>query len=86
MFVGASGGKPTPIPRTGGSARPQKHTPIPYFAVAHSYPIPPLIGIQPASGWVPSRGHTRTPDGLWPMVRRKAMLERYAALRCLWHG
>ena len=26
-------------------ARPQKHTPIPHFAVAHSYPISPLIGI-----------------------------------------
>jgi hypothetical protein len=24
--------------------------------------------------------------GLWPMVHRKAVLERYAALRCLWHG
>jgi hypothetical protein len=24
--------------------------------------------------------------GLWPMVRHKAVLERYAALRCLWHG
>eukprot|EP00966_Prymnesium_polylepis_P192319 4457651-Prymnesium_polylepis.1 len=23
--------------------------------------------------------------GLWPMVRRKAVLGRYAALRCLWH-
>eukprot|EP00966_Prymnesium_polylepis_P209794 4859110-Prymnesium_polylepis.1 len=23
--------------------------------------------------------------GLWPMVRRKAVLERYAAPRCLWH-
>eukprot|EP00966_Prymnesium_polylepis_P288098 6654127-Prymnesium_polylepis.1 len=22
----------------------------------------------------------------WPMVRRKAVLERHAALRCLWHG
>eukprot|EP00966_Prymnesium_polylepis_P026028 600043-Prymnesium_polylepis.1 len=21
----------------------------------------------------------------WPVVRRKAVLERYAALRCLWH-
>eukprot|EP00966_Prymnesium_polylepis_P202614 4694064-Prymnesium_polylepis.1 len=30
--------------------------------------------------------HTRrSTDGLWPMVR-KAVLERYAALRCLWHG
>eukprot|EP00966_Prymnesium_polylepis_P027204 629114-Prymnesium_polylepis.1 len=25
------------------------------------------------------------PDGLWPIVRRKAVLGRYAALRCLWH-
>eukprot|EP00966_Prymnesium_polylepis_P001321 30205-Prymnesium_polylepis.1 len=24
--------------------------------------------------------------GLWPMVCRKAVLKRYAALRCLWHG
>eukprot|EP00966_Prymnesium_polylepis_P165640 3828957-Prymnesium_polylepis.2 len=24
--------------------------------------------------------------GLWPVVRHKAVLERYAALRCLWHG
>eukprot|EP00966_Prymnesium_polylepis_P118402 2737790-Prymnesium_polylepis.1 len=24
-------------------------------------------------------------SGLWPMVRRKAVPERYAALRCLWH-
>eukprot|EP00966_Prymnesium_polylepis_P233259 5394717-Prymnesium_polylepis.1 len=23
--------------------------------------------------------------GLWPMDRRKAVFERYAALRCLWH-
>eukprot|EP00966_Prymnesium_polylepis_P087044 2014230-Prymnesium_polylepis.1 len=23
--------------------------------------------------------------GLWPMVRRKAVPGRYAALRCLWH-
>eukprot|EP00966_Prymnesium_polylepis_P232789 5383800-Prymnesium_polylepis.1 len=23
--------------------------------------------------------------GLWPMVRRKAVLGRYAVLRCLWH-
>eukprot|EP00966_Prymnesium_polylepis_P134925 3118177-Prymnesium_polylepis.1 len=22
----------------------------------------------------------------WPIVRHKAVLERYAALRCLWHG
>eukprot|EP00966_Prymnesium_polylepis_P106469 2465509-Prymnesium_polylepis.1 len=26
------------------------------------------------------------PTGLWPMMRHKAVLERYAALRCLWHG
>eukprot|EP00966_Prymnesium_polylepis_P272163 6288229-Prymnesium_polylepis.1 len=24
-------------------------------------------------------------NGLWPMVRRKAVLKRNAALRCLWH-
>eukprot|EP00966_Prymnesium_polylepis_P254979 5891400-Prymnesium_polylepis.1 len=23
--------------------------------------------------------------GLWPMMRHKAVLERYAALLCLWH-
>eukprot|EP00966_Prymnesium_polylepis_P039212 910206-Prymnesium_polylepis.2 len=23
--------------------------------------------------------------GVWPMVRRKAVLGRYTALRCLWH-
>eukprot|EP00966_Prymnesium_polylepis_P044889 1039634-Prymnesium_polylepis.1 len=28
--------------------------------------------------------HTRHAPGRWPMVRQKAALERYAALRCLW--
>eukprot|EP00966_Prymnesium_polylepis_P120109 2775652-Prymnesium_polylepis.1 len=32
---------------------------------------------------VTGSGHAGS--GLWPMVRRKAVLERYAALRCLWH-
>eukprot|EP00966_Prymnesium_polylepis_P117454 2714843-Prymnesium_polylepis.3 len=27
----------------------------------------------------------RTRRGLWPMVRREAVLGRYAVLRCLWH-
>eukprot|EP00966_Prymnesium_polylepis_P055415 1281520-Prymnesium_polylepis.1 len=35
------------------------------------------------------RGHTHRVwyySGHWPMVCNKAVLERYAALQCLWHG
>jgi hypothetical protein len=51
-------------------------------------------GSRPASAralshtlWGSPRSTTsRFTCGLWPMVRHTAVLERYAALWCLWHG
>eukprot|EP00966_Prymnesium_polylepis_P041962 974409-Prymnesium_polylepis.1 len=42
--------------------------------------------VVPKLAWGPSRfSPPPLTYGLWPMVRRKAVLERYAILRCLWH-
>eukprot|EP00966_Prymnesium_polylepis_P299673 6925078-Prymnesium_polylepis.1 len=43
-------------------------------------------GEQMVRSYYRSTSLTRDRVGLWPMVRHKVVLERYAALRCLWHG
>eukprot|EP00966_Prymnesium_polylepis_P319311 7375646-Prymnesium_polylepis.1 len=57
---------------------------LPHWQAAS--PSPPLLCAKPQSAPCPACvGCLFVAYGLW-MVRHKAVLERYAALRCLWHG